>query len=621
MPGNLIERTNYYQRQFLGAEDFKAQAAYHRFMRHRHNLGHHTFGIVVGLELVERTREGNPNARDVFVQPGMAVDGYGREIIVLQPHKLNPMDFEAFHDLRHREVWIAYDEEFTDPPELGYGVCEVDDPFSRIRETFRIVIEPSPPVRDAIVVDGKAVGPPPLPSPDNLTIPPDESTAYQELPDDGGATRWLIRLGSVQWDGGNRQFVSATPARLIEDRQYAGNVTAQILAPAAELRIRDRWTDPLPPLEDDGAELGGVAVSLEGSLTVERLIAAKGDVQIHGRLLDFRDRAGGANGNEFTIRRDESAAGGEDLQIKIGDQSAGENRLAIRSGTTDKVTIADDGTTEIDGNVTVLNSQNLLIDGGSLQLQEQGKGTPDWGLKVDGENLQFIEPDDNDRVVFEILDVSDDLTRPAIRLHGEPNATLSADQLIDLTDGGITQLHTHISATTSERGMVEIATPSETGFNGDSGARLVIPANDPRLLTQLQKNELTGGGLTTLHRHPNGILNNIVLRILRADNGTEIESVDLGSTRRVVALIYLRAMDPRADFDQGDALYADIFRIDGVRPSGWFRFGGDHLGPSGSDSNLLISAFAGLARTIDFRLRSMQDATVYADAVVFFEVP
>jgi len=84
-----ITRPNYYQGQFLGAQDFNDELAYHRDMRRRHNLGPHTWGIVVGLELVEKPKESGTGV-DVFLQPGMAVDGYGREIIVLHPTNSAP---------------------------------------------------------------------------------------------------------------------------------------------------------------------------------------------------------------------------------------------------------------------------------------------------------------------------------------------------------------------------------------------------------------------------------------------------------------------------------------------------------------------------------------------------
>ena len=48
-----VERLNYYQFQYVGAEDLRAQQAYHRDALRRHDLGPHTWGIVSGLRLTD----------------------------------------------------------------------------------------------------------------------------------------------------------------------------------------------------------------------------------------------------------------------------------------------------------------------------------------------------------------------------------------------------------------------------------------------------------------------------------------------------------------------------------------------------------------------------------------
>ena len=139
----LIERPNYYQLQFLGADDFKAEQAYHRDMRRRHNIGPHRWGIVTGLELVERPRDGG--GFDVYIEPGMAIDGFGREIFIVAPAKLDAAEFQFItgNVPTLHTVWLAYREESSSPPEFGYGTCESDARNDRVREDARIVIDPS----------------------------------------------------------------------------------------------------------------------------------------------------------------------------------------------------------------------------------------------------------------------------------------------------------------------------------------------------------------------------------------------------------------------------------------------------------------------------------------------
>jgi len=612
MASNSVERLNYYQRQHLGAQDFIDAQNYQRDMRRRHNLGPHLWGIVVGLELVEHEVEGVGDEREVIILPGVAVDGYGREIIVFRPIALDPALFLRFGATNHYSVWIGYKEESANSANSAFN-CE-DNAFNRTVESFRIYVEPDDPQPTEVVVDGDETG---VTNAD-LRLPPDLSVPYQELPQDD-LDFWLIPLGEVRWDGS--KFIEAAPGRLTLGRQYAGLVGAELFAPAASLLIRDRYT--ASPIADADA---GVAVELEGSLQVERDITAKDDVHVDGGMIDFRLEDGSEEGLFHIQRITSETVPGSDLRVKIGDESDGENRFIIVSeAEEERLTVADDGTTNINGNttidgdLTIANSHNLKIDGGQLQLQKPGQADPDWVLRIDGENLQFIESDDNDHVVFEVLDSTSDITSPSIRLHGEAAATLSAEQLIDLTDGDETSLHTHPSATTTTRGMVEIANSTETGTDGESGARLVVPANDARLLSVTQKNELTTGGLTTLHRHPNGILNNVRIVQLFADDSTDSITVNLGSPMRVVAFIHMGSINPRADFDSGDGFFADIFDVDGARPLGDTYSGGDHLGAPGSSSNLFPARYTGTAQAITFRLRSTQDASVWADGIVFFE--
>src|SRR5215207_6199504 len=73
---NDLSRVRYTPRQFLGAQDFTDEQAYHLGMHRRHNIAHHTWGIVRGLELIVEDED------SLFVQPGFAVDGFGRELLL-----------------------------------------------------------------------------------------------------------------------------------------------------------------------------------------------------------------------------------------------------------------------------------------------------------------------------------------------------------------------------------------------------------------------------------------------------------------------------------------------------------------------------------------------------------
>jgi Chaperone of endosialidase len=94
-----IKRLHYFNGQFLKEQDFSDEQKYHLDMRRRLNQRLHAPGIVFGLEV-------NPGANKVTVQPGMAIDPQGREIIL-----------EAATDLTITaagDITIAYKEEQTD---------------------------------------------------------------------------------------------------------------------------------------------------------------------------------------------------------------------------------------------------------------------------------------------------------------------------------------------------------------------------------------------------------------------------------------------------------------------------------------------------------------------------
>jgi hypothetical protein len=70
-----LKRVTYAERQPISLDSLVDEQAYQIAMRRRHNLAHHDWGIVAGLEL-ERSDGG------FVLRRGMAVDGFGRELIV-----------------------------------------------------------------------------------------------------------------------------------------------------------------------------------------------------------------------------------------------------------------------------------------------------------------------------------------------------------------------------------------------------------------------------------------------------------------------------------------------------------------------------------------------------------
>jgi hypothetical protein len=120
MINNGAARVSYYDQQFLRAEDFRAEQEYQMMAQRIHNLSAHTGGILFGLEVVQ-TPKG-----DLYVNPGVAVDGYGRTLVLPQQRPLDPSAFDQL-GTDTLDVWLVYAEQDTNPAEQGYAACQPDD--------------------------------------------------------------------------------------------------------------------------------------------------------------------------------------------------------------------------------------------------------------------------------------------------------------------------------------------------------------------------------------------------------------------------------------------------------------------------------------------------------------
>ncbi|HEX8851885.1 MAG TPA: hypothetical protein VF754_00280, partial [Pyrinomonadaceae bacterium] len=75
------KRLNYFTGQFLTESDFRAEQDYHIGKHRQHNRYLHGRGTVCGLKVMQHP---NPDCRDRFVliEPGLALDCCGREVVV-----------------------------------------------------------------------------------------------------------------------------------------------------------------------------------------------------------------------------------------------------------------------------------------------------------------------------------------------------------------------------------------------------------------------------------------------------------------------------------------------------------------------------------------------------------
>lgn len=104
-----IKRLHYFNHQFLVESDFTDEQQYHLAMRRRHNAALHDYGVADGLAV---TRSGD---REITIQPGMAIDRDGRELVLLDSRGVNLSDTAAFPAGATVHLTIAWHEEESDP--------------------------------------------------------------------------------------------------------------------------------------------------------------------------------------------------------------------------------------------------------------------------------------------------------------------------------------------------------------------------------------------------------------------------------------------------------------------------------------------------------------------------
>ena len=340
MPGNQTQRPKFYEQQFLGAADLTAAIDYGRVQHGRHMLGGHTWGIAIGLQLKETVLPSG--AIEVYVLPGYGWDGFGRTALVLAPYKIPNEYFRSYvftagtddgtPEGRRVKVWLQYHESATQTPRPGFAVCDREDQYSRVQETFRLESGERPEHGDQhlrISVAGDVVDAQEAVQTLDPQTPPvflfDESIPYQQFPEDGAESRWLIPLGVVRWKPNPiatqlGHFVQRSPEDLAESRRlrrYIGVVAESVQAADGVIRLRNRQKDYSPVRSND-------LVWVEGDLRVD------GDAKLFGGKLVMLQPDGQDAGVPMKLSRTEvPAVGGHALRVAIGTEKQTNNRFVV----------------------------------------------------------------------------------------------------------------------------------------------------------------------------------------------------------------------------------------------------------------------------------------------------
>lgn len=167
------QRNTYFDGKLLASRDFQAEQDYNRGHRQMHNALLHGTGVVCGLKLVQHP---NPTCRDKFVvlEPGMALDCCGQEIIVPEPvlvrvaEAVDPEGDQAAKDLageltgeKHLFIAIRRCDAGAEPLPVLLPGCDGEHgatEYGRILEGYEMVY---------FARDPLAVTPPDLPTDPN----------------------------------------------------------------------------------------------------------------------------------------------------------------------------------------------------------------------------------------------------------------------------------------------------------------------------------------------------------------------------------------------------------------------------------------------------------------------
>lgn len=405
MTDDEIVRVRYFDRQFLQRQDFSDEQEYHVAMRRRHAIAGHSWGIVRGLTLT-------PAERQVFVEPGLAVDGYGREVLLAQRLVVAPPPGDVSY-----HVWIEYDRVGTEQrPEVG-GSCgpgAAGEPdYYRWQERPRLrVVEATDP-----------------PDPRNPPeVPPAERDFGPERTPPEEEHHWPVYLGRVRPDPDRPELPFVVD---VAGRPYAGLVGAKLAAPSGAASIRFGSVSKPgagPAVQSEVGEFAVLAadstdptgegkplllISGDGTAVLETALAVHGELSIADALefpTDPEPTAPDADPpRPWSLYRSPGSTGKQELRIEIpGD----EGRFVVGSRSVEDGKFKPALTVDADGTVTVH---------GTLQIQgelDDQSGTFDRTLLVDG----GLDPEADRLVTAAVMGGITGASGLANRLYRSPTA-------------------------------------------------------------------------------------------------------------------------------------------------------------------------------------------------------
>lgn len=359
MSTEFAEQPRFFEGQYLRADDLQALVTYFGELHARHQLGSHSWGIAAGLDLVYTTSPlGDVEA---WLTPGLAIDGYGRTIVVPEAFPLDAGLF-AGQGTGLVDVWLRHNALPASGVRPGFEVCGACDNYLRVVESFLVEVGERKTIdaRQSGVARGDDVFADAREAPGWLLptqpLAPDGSAAAQRFPGGEEPALWLVPLGRVLWQGG--AVLTPTPASAKQSRifrRHAGWLGESLQGSGGLLRLGPRFTprvagksvdqacDALLPTEADLVYCSADpdTPAFREPVWLDADTRARGHLRFYGSRTEWVDRAGTdylppASGCVTALRRTApSSLAGVDLELLLGEPQApnGPTRLTIGAAT------------------------------------------------------------------------------------------------------------------------------------------------------------------------------------------------------------------------------------------------------------------------------------------------
>ena len=221
-----VRRVRFFEGQLLGQQDFQDLSRYFLDLARRHATVEHSWGIAVGLQLVESvpgaTDGTSGGDRELYLEPGVFFDGFGRMCVLFDRVNLNSVAGGQNLAAGEYQLWVLYEHVKSNRPSpaLASEVPELEEVSEWDRLSERVKVQftsKSSEWRD----------------PDNpVKGSPHESYGGVEPPPDDPSAEWPVFIGTAHWEGESFTEHSST------NRRYIGVRAETINAPSGKAQIR-----------------------------------------------------------------------------------------------------------------------------------------------------------------------------------------------------------------------------------------------------------------------------------------------------------------------------------------------------------------------------------------------